>query len=360
MIEYENLFKANEPLMEEFRSEFDKFLHSGWFILGESTKSFESEFAKYHDLNHFVGSASGLDSLIFSLILSELPKGSEVIVPSNTYFATILAILRAGYVPILVEPDIHSYNIDPTKIEEVITDKTKALMIVHLYGNPCEMDSIMKIVEKRNLTLIEDCAQAHGASYKDKKVGTFGNYSAFSFYPTKNLGALGDGGGVGVRSKEEADTLRMIRNYGSAKKYEFDVIGYNSRLDEIQSCFLRVKLKYLDKINEIKRDHAERYFSGLKKTFICPQKQEGVSPVYHIFNIRHPERDRLREFLLNKGIKTEVHYPISPHRQKVFAGVLKGEYPICDEIHKTTLSLPISWYHSKEDIEFVIQTLNNF
>jgi dTDP-4-amino-4,6-dideoxygalactose transaminase len=263
-------------------------------------------------------------------------------------------------VPVLVEPSIYSYNIDPEKIEEKITKKTKAILVVHLYGKSCEMDPIKDLCEKFNLKLVEDCAQAHGAMYKGHKIGTFGDFGAFSFYPTKNLGALGDAGAIITNNYEHAEKLRALRNYGSKRKYANEYVGYNSRLDELQAAFLSVKLASLDKINHHKRTLARLYLDNLKNDIIKPVEHKDYFDVYHIFNIRHPKRDLLREFLLKQGIKTEIHYPIAPHRQLAMKGILKGDYPISDEIHSTTLSLPISYFHTPDDIITVIEKINSF
>ncbi|HNW57102.1 MAG TPA: DegT/DnrJ/EryC1/StrS family aminotransferase, partial [Bacteroidales bacterium] len=285
---------------------------------------------------------------------------SEVIVPSNTYIATILSIIRNGNKPVLVEPDIKTYNIDPKKIEDAITPNTRAVMVVHLYGKPCDMDPIMEICRRRNLFLIEDCAQAHGAEYKGKKVGSFGDMAAFSFYPTKNLGCLGDGGALVTNNDEFAKKVRMLRNYGSDKKYHFEYNGMNSRLDEMQAAFLRIKLKHLDKINSHKRELADLYLKHINNKFIVPDVHPDYHDVYHIFNIRHEDRDRLKEYLLNNGIKTDVHYPIPPHMQESMRAYRNLKLPLSEEIHRTTLSLPISFFHTKEDIEYIVDVLNKF
>lgn len=362
MIEYENLNKLNSFFQDEFNKSFKKFLEKGWFILGSNVSTFEEEFRSYCNAKYFIGVASGLDALLLSLKALNLPAGSQVIVPSNTYIATILSILQANLKPILVEPDIRTYNLDPTKIEASITHQTKAIMIVHLYGKPCKMDSIIDIAKKHHLPIIEDCAQAHGAMFKNKKVGTFGRFGAFSFYPTKNLGALGDAGGVSGIKEEDALTIRRLRNYGSDVKYYNELIGYNSRLDEIQAGFLSIKLKKLDLINSHKRELAKIYLDSLKENFIKPYVDEECYDVYHIFNIRHEKRDLLREYLTKKGIHTEVHYPIPPHKQKAMKDILdeRKEYPISEEIHRTTLSLPISFFHTAKDIENTVKVLNSF
>ena len=361
MIEYENLGKVNQPFFEEYKKDFADTLARGWYILGDRVKKFENEFASYIGTKHCTGVASGLDALLLSLKALRLEKDSEIITPSNTYIATILSIVQAGLKPVLVEPDIRSYNIDPSKIEEKITAKTKALMIVHLYGRSCDMDPIIELCRKYKLSLIEDCAQSHGAKYKGRITGTFGEFGAFSFYPTKNLGALGDAGAVTTNSEEFNKIIRRLRNYGSDIKYYNEIAGYNSRLDEIQAGFLSIKLKKLNEINISKRKLANIYFKELKNDFIKPLQDDDHFDVYHIFNIRHEQRDKLKEYLLKNEIKTDVHYPVPPHKQKAMQGIITdNNYPISEEIHKTTLSLPISYFHSEEDILKVISVLNRF
>ena len=359
MIEYENLGRTNKSLEKEYKECFSSFLESGWYVLGKEVRTFEESFAGYCGVKHCIGVASGLDALMLALRIYDFPQGSEVLVPSNTYIATILSILQCGLKPVLVEPDIRTYNIDPLKIEEHISEKTKAIMVVHLYGKACEMTSIMQLAGKYNLQLIEDCAQAHGAKYKGQKVGTFGT-GAFSFYPTKNLGALGDAGAITTNDSKADSVFRAIRNYGSNIKYQNDYIGYNSRLDEIQAALLNVKLKHLDEINAHKRKLAQIYIEGLKEDFIKPIVTSDCFDVYHIFNVRHPKRDMLKEYLLKNEVKTDIHYPIPPHRQKAMQGILKGEYPISEEIHRTTLSLPISYGHSESDVYRVVEIMNKF
>ncbi|KAA9041462.1 DegT/DnrJ/EryC1/StrS family aminotransferase [Ginsengibacter hankyongi] len=360
MIEYENLGRLNHPFFESYRKIFDEILESGWYILGKNVATFEHEFANYIGSNHCVGLASGLDALSLSLRCFEFPAGTEVIVPSNTYIATILSIVQNGLKPVLVEPDINTYNIDPAKIEEKITSKTRAIMLVHLYGKCCDMDQILSISAKYKLRLIEDCAQAHGAKFKQQIAGTFGDFGAHSFYPTKNLGALGDAGAVTTNNVLMAEKIKALRNYGSNLKYVNDYVGYNSRLDEMQAGFLSVKLASLNKINDHKRKLAKLYLENLKAEFIKPVIHDDYYDVYHIFNIRHPKRDHLKKYLLEFGIKTEIHYPIAPHKQKAMKGIIDGDYPISEEIHATTLSLPISYFHTEGDILRVIEVLNSF
>jgi dTDP-4-amino-4,6-dideoxygalactose transaminase len=361
LIEYENLGRLNEPFVAEYRKRFDEILQSGWYILGKKVSDFEKEFAAYCGTSSCVGVASGLDALILSLKALDLPPGGEVIVPSNTYIATILAVLHAGLKPVLVEPVLRTYNIDPEKICDKISKSSVAILVVHLYGKACDMDPILQIAERHSLKVIEDCAQAHGATYHGQRVGGFGCFGAFSFYPTKNLGALGDAGAVTTNDSQLAQHIARLRNYGSSIKYHNDMVGYNSRLDEIQAAFLSVKLARLDDITLHKRELARLYLDGLKDDFIKPFEQEGFEDVYHIFAVRHQERDRLKAYLVENGIGAEIHYPVPPHRQKALQGLLdENDYPLATEIHATIISLPISYYHQKNDILQVIDVMNRF
>ncbi len=361
MIEYESLKIVNNPFEKLFENAFKEFLDKGWYILGNGVEKFENNFAEFCKSNYCIGVANGLDAITLSLVALNLPKGSEIIVPSNTYIASVLAVLHAGFKPVFVEPDINTYNIDPSKIEEKISSNTSAILVVHLYGKLCEMDAILKIAFKHSLKVIEDCAQSHGAHFKNKKAGTFGDFGAFSFYPTKNLGALGDAGAVCTNNKEYADKIKKLRNYGSQIKYHNDLIGYNSRLDELQAYFLSIKLKYLDQITEHKRNLAELYLLNLKDQFIKPSVHPDYYDVFHIFNIRFDKRDELKHYLLKNNVKTEIHYPIPPYKQKALEKSFFNEcYEISDEIHNTTLSLPISLSHTKDDIMKVIDVINSF
>lgn len=361
MIEYENLNKLNNTLFDEYRSAFNEVLESGWYILGNKVKDFEKQFAAYCSTPHCIGVANGLDALNLSLRAFGFEKGSEVLAPSNTYIATILSIVDNGLQPILVEPNIETYNIDPQLLEQAITPKTKAIMVVHLYGKVCEMDPILAIAKKHNLKVIEDCAQSHGAKYKGKLSGSFGDYAAHSFYPTKNLGALGDAGAVTTNDETLANKIKVLRNYGSEVKYYNEVVGVNSRLDELQAALLLVKLKYMEQITLHKRELAEVYLKGLKSDFIKPQVHADYYDVFHIFNVRHPKRDALREHLTKHDIKTEIHYPVAPNKQKAMMGILdKQQTPIAEEIHQTTLSLPISYFHTKDTVAKVVEVMNAF
>jgi dTDP-4-amino-4,6-dideoxygalactose transaminase len=362
MIPYENLKRLNRPFESEFHEKFNKVIDNGSYILGPELEAFEKEYAAWHNIAYCIGISNGLDALILGLKAFNLPEGSEVIVPSNTYIASILAILACQLIPVLVEPDIATYNIDPDKIEEAITPKTKAIMVVHLYGKCCRMDKILAIKEQHNLFLIEDCAQAHGATFNGQLAGTFGEIGAFSFYPTKNLGALGDAGAVICSDESYKKAISQLRNYGSERKYYNDVIGYNNRLDDMQAAFLSVKLRYLKEMNAKRNKFAQLYFDNLDEQFILPVQDAQFYDVYHIFNIRHPRRDELQTYLTNKSIGTVIHYPVAPHNQKALSGVygIKETYPIAEEIHNTTLSIPCSFSHTEDEIWQVIEALNSF
>ena len=360
MIEYENLYLLNQPFMERYQESFSDSLNKGWFILGDKVSTFETEFAAYCGSRYGAGLASGLDALVLALKYFDFPEGSEVIVPSNTYIATILAIYNNGLVPVLVEPDIQTYNIDPSKIEEKITSRTKAIMVVHLYGKACDMHPILDLAIKYQLKVVEDCAQSHGATYKAKMTGTFGEFGAFSFYPTKNLGALGDGGALLSNDFEAISKIKALRNYGCHEKYHNNYIGMNSRLDEIQAGFLSIKLTHLNAINAHKKKLAALYHKGLKSDFILPVVDKNFDDVYHIYAIRHPKRDDLRAYLLKNNVRTEIHYPVPPHHQNALKTRLKGAFPISELIHETTLSLPISYYHTSQQVERVIEIMNAF
>lgn len=360
-IEYENLKRSNESFFPEWERVFVETLQSGWFVLGENVKAFEEEFASYCNSRFCLGVANGLDALILGLKALNLKPGSEVIVPSNTYIASILAIIHAGLKPVLVEPRIDTYNLNPELLTQALTNKTKAIMVVHLYGKLCEMEIIMKFAADHGLKVIEDCAQAHGANYKGKKAGTWGDVAGWSFYPTKNLGALGDAGAVTTDDPEIMDRIKMLRNYGSKVKYHNEIVGYNSRLDELQAAFLRIKLRRLDEITKHKQLLAFHYSQELSgSNLILPITQDHYEDVFHIYNIRHSKRDELKKYLLEKGVKTDIHYPIPPHEQKAMAGYWKKEFPVSSQIHSTTLSLPISFFHTVDDVSEVCRLLKEF
>lgn len=360
-IYYENLAEVNRPFFRELQEASSRVIESGRYILGSSLEEFERAFADYNGASFCVGVACGLDALILSLRALDLPAGSEVIVPSNTYIATVLAVIRAGLTPVMAEPDRRAYNLDPREVEKNLTSKTAALLAVHLYGKPCDMDGITALCRREGLKLVEDCAQSHGAAYRGKKTGTFGDAGAFSFYPTKNLGSLGNGGAVLTDDEGLARELRTLRNYGFHEKNHSSSLGYNSKLDELQAAFLLVKLKYLDRINEHKRALAEVYFRELADTpLVLPARDDRAFDIFHIFNVLYHDRDGLKDRLQRCGVATEIHYPVPPHRQECMEDLFAGhEYPVSDHIHRRTLSLPISYSHTAEDIYEVTRCLKN-
>jgi len=360
MIEYESLANSNAAFMTELEQAALRVIRGGWYVLGKEVEGFEAEFAAYIGARHCIGVANGLDALILSIEALELPAGSEILVASNTYIATILAILRAGHKPVLVEPDADTFNIDPALLPGALTSATRAICITHMFGKTCRMDRIVAFAREHGLKLVEDCAQSHGARFAGKMTGTFGNAGCFSFYPTKNLGAVGDAGAVVTDDDELADRLRHLRNYGSRQKYVNRYIGVNSRLDEIQAAMLRVKLRHLNEMTQHKRALADIYFSELPDFITKPARRDDEFDVFHIYGIRHPQRDVLRQYLLEQGVKTEIHYPLSPHRQEAMKGILTGDYPISDELHRTELSLPISVGHSADHIYQVCKIINRF
>jgi len=344
---------AHEDLL---KSAFDRVLHSGWYILDQEVKAFEQEFAAYCGVKHCIGVGNGLEALHLILRAVEIGPGDEVIVPANTYIATWLAVTYAGATPVPVEPDVRTYNIDPNRIEEAITPRTRAILPVHLYGQPADMDPILEIAGHHGLKVIEDAAQAHGATYKGKRTGSLGDAAGFSFYPGKNLGALGDGGAVTTNDDILADKVRVLRNYGSHKKYFNEVRGFNSRLDELQAAFLRVKLKNLDAWNEKRKRVAACYLRELaaKPELILPFIPDWAEPVWHLFVVRTEGRDGFQQHLKAQGIETMIHYPVPPHKQDAYAELNDRSYPITEEIHRTILSLPMGPTMNETDIHRVV------
>ena len=357
---FEDLAKSNFFFTKKFKKNYSIFIKNGRYILSDFVDKFEKNFAIYNNSKFCVGVGNGLDALTISLKSLNLKKDAEVLVAANSYIASVMSIVNANLKPILVEPNIQTYNIDIFEIEKKITKKTKAIMAVNMYGKSCDLINIKTICKRYNLYLIEDCAQSHGASINNKKSGTFGDLGCFSFYPTKNLGSLGDAGAIICNNKKLYSKIRKIRNYGSERKYYNKIQGVNSRIDELQAAFLDIKLKYLDKINNHKIRLANLYDNYLKNDFIKPVKEYGFKDVYHIYNIRHIKRDILKKFLEKKNIFTDIHYPIPPYKQKCFKGFFRSNFPISDEIHRTTLSLPISFAHKEKDILRVIEVLNSF
>ena len=340
---------------------FDRVINSGWYILGNEVKQFESEFSDYCETEHCVGVGNGLDALHLILLAYEIGVGDEVIVPSNTYIATWLAVSHSGATPIPVEPELSTYNIDPALIEKAITPITKAIIAVHLYGQPADMDAINIIAKKHNLKVIEDAAQAHGAMYKGKPIGSLGDAAGFSFYPGKNLGAIGDGGAVTCNDSILAQKVRTLGNYGSSKKYHNEVKGSNSRLDELQAAFLREKLQLLNTWNMHRNEMAEIYNQELATIphIITPNNLLLTKSAWHLYVIRHPQRDKLAQYLLNADISTMIHYPIPPHLQPAYKELnyQQGDLPIAEKIHTEILSLPISHTISASQVERVISLL---
>ncbi|MCT7612959.1 DegT/DnrJ/EryC1/StrS family aminotransferase [Aliarcobacter butzleri] len=365
MIPFLDLKGLNAQYRAELIEVCTRVIDSGWYIQGNECKEFEVEFAKYCGTKYAIGVANGLDALILILRaykeLGFMTNGDEIIVPSNTYIASILAISQNNLVPVLVEPDINTYLLDPSKIEEKITLKTKAILPVHLYGQTCEMDAINEIAKKYNLKVIEDSAQSHGAFFLDKRSGNLGDASGFSFYPGKNLGALGDGGAVTTNDEDLANVIKALGNYGSHKKYENLYKGVNSRLDEIQAAMLRVKLRYLDNEVEKRREIAKYYLQNIKNdNIILPVVRAEDNHVWHLFVIRTNKRDELQKYLQDFGIQTLIHYPIPPHKQNAYSEWNNQNYPISEQIHDEVFSLPISGVQSFEDTTKIVQVLNDF
>ena len=357
-------FKPLEKeLDQQLRAAFERVYESSWYIDGKEDKAFEEAFAQYCHCDYCVGVGNGLDALMLALRALEIGEGDEVIVPSNTYIATALAVTYVGAKPVLVEPDIRTYNIDPNKIEEKITSHTKAIMPVHLYGQSCDMDPILALAKKYDLYVIEDCAQAHGATYKGKVIGSFGDAAGFSFYPGKNLGALGDAGAVTTSNKTIAEKVRALGNYGSDYKYHHIYKGVNSRLDELQAAFLSAKLPLMDKVNAARRAVADKYLAGIQnEAIMLPFVPDYAVPVWHLFAVRCERRDELVAYLEEKGIATNKHYPIAIHLQDCYEdlGLKAGDLPIAEEIAATEVSLPMYYGITDEEIQYVIDCLNAF
>lgn len=362
-IPFVSFIPMEKELDKELRDAFDRVLASSWYIEGKEDAAFEKAFADYCGAGYCVGVGNGLDALVLSLKALGIRAGDEVIVPSNTFIATALAVTYSGATPVFVEPVLSTYNIDSSLISEKISSRTKAIIPVHLYGQACDMDSVMGIAASHGLFVIEDCAQAHGATYKGRKVGTFGDAGCFSFYPGKNLGALGDAGAVATSDESLAERIRALGNYGSDYKYHHIYKGNNSRLDELQAAFLSAKLPVLDKMNAFRNKVAERYLKEIKnEKVVLPVVIEGNYPVWHIFAIRSEHRDSLEKYLNEAGIGTNKHYPIPIHLQECYKdlGFKEGDYPIAEEISRTELSLPMYYGMTDEEISYVIDTINGF
>jgi dTDP-4-amino-4,6-dideoxygalactose transaminase len=360
-IPFLSLKEVNNAYEAQISKAINEVVSSGRYILGEKVDTFEKEFARYCGTKYCFGVANGLDALTILLKAYDFPENSEVIVPANSYFATMLAVLNAKLKPVFVEPKIDTFLIDEDKIEASITSQTKAILITHLYGRCCNMDKIYLIAQKYQLKVFEDAAQAHGAVYKEKKAGNLADGARFSFYPTKNLGAMGDAGAITTNDEGIVQKIIALRNYGSNEKYLFEYQGLNSRLSEIQAAILNVKLVSLDLENAKRKEIAKKYLEGIKnKLVLLPTDSTTENHVWHLFVVRTQKRDKFRTFLQSKGIGTEVHYPIAPHSQLVFSGMNNFDFPITIEIHRTVVSLPLNSNLDETEIEYIIEVINQY
>ena len=365
MIKYLDLERINTSFEPQLSLAVDKVVKSGWYLFGEEVNRFEERFSTYCGIKHCVGVGNGLDALtlIFMAYISlgKMKRSDEVIVPANTYIASILAVLRAGLKPVFCEPEWETCNIDPTKIENLLSERTKAIMVVHLYGRVCKMAEIQNIASKRGLLIVEDCAQAHGAVYKGIKTGALGDAAGFSFYPGKNLGALGDAGAITTNDTELAERVRALANYGSSAKYVHPYIGINSRMDEIQAAVLNLKLERLDKDNEKRRVIANKYKTGISNHLVTlPFDCSHENHVFHIYTIFSERRDQLRTYLTDCGIQSLVHYPIPPHQQNALKCYSSLSLPVTERIHREELSIPMFPCLTEEEIEKIITAINDF
>ncbi|MCR8697847.1 DegT/DnrJ/EryC1/StrS family aminotransferase [Campylobacter sp. LMG 7929] len=361
MIKFLDLEKINNRFKSEIDTKIKQILDSGWYLQGQHNADFTREFANFCGTKYALGVANGLDALKLIIKAYGFKDGDEIIVPANTYIASILAISDNNCVPILVEPDINTYCINPDLIEEKITKKTKAIMAVHLYGRVCDMDKINSIASKYNLKVIEDSAQAHGAYYKNKRVGNLGDASGFSFYPGKNLGCIGDGGGITTNDEELYYKIKALANYGSHEKYCHIYKGVNSRLDEIQAAVLNIKLKYLDQDNTVRARIAKYYIENIKNSLvILPHIDDDKSHVWHVFTVRVKNRDQFTSYLKDNNIESIIHYPIAPHKQQAYEEFNHLSYPITEQIHREIISLPISPVMNEEEITQVVKVINNW
>ena len=363
MVPFLDLGAATAEIRFELDEAIGRVLASGRYVLGPEVEAFEREFSTFVGTDHCVGVGNGLDAIELALRALGVGTGDEVIVPSNTYVATWLAVTRLGARAVPVEPNLETYNLDPDRIADAITPRTRAIVAVHLYGQPADMDSLRIVASKRGLWLVEDAAQAHGAAYKGRQVGGLGDAAAWSFYPTKNLGALGDGGAVTTNDPSVADRVRILRNYGSRTKYVNEIRGVNSRLDELQAAVLRVKLPLLHEWNQRRRRIAARYLDGLRGAALgLPSTAPGVDPVWHLFVVRSNARDRLQEHLAKNDVQTLIHYPIPPHQQAAYAdlGYPVGAFPIAERIHRECLSLPIGPHLTDDQVGAVINAVRSF
>ena len=366
MIPFLSLKDITVKYADEINAAVTRVVNSGWYLQGQENKTFECHYAEYIGVNHCIGCANGLDALIWIyrayIELGIMQKGDEVIVPANTYIASVLAITENGLKAVLVEPDPNTLELDESKIEQAITPRTKSILLVHLYGRCAYTEKIGALCKKYNLHLVEDNAQAHGCTYKDQKTGSLGEAAGHSFYPGKNLGALGDGGAVTTNNKELADCIRALANYGSTKKYVFKYCGRNSRLDEIQAAVLDVKLRHLDEDNRLRQQVAAYYYDNIKNPLITlPKRLPDENNVYHLFPVLCERRDELQEYLKQNGVQTLIHYPIPPHLQECNAGMWQGlQLPITERLAKQELSLPISQVMGMDDVIKIVELLDDY
>jgi len=366
MIPFLDLKRTNEPYQAAIRRAIERVTDSGWYILGREVEAFEQQFAAYCQTRHCIGVANGLDALTLVLRAWDFPPGSEVIVASNAYIASVLSITHAGLLPVFVEPDLQTYVLDPSRIEVAITSRTKAILSVHLYGRCCDMTPINELAKRYGLKVLEDAAQAHGATYggdgagsTNWRAGNLGDAAGWSFYPSKNLGALGDAGAITTNDDALAERLRALRNYGSSQKYVNDYVGQNSRLDELQAAILAAKLPSLDQDNARRRTIAERYLSGIENLDIMlPPADQLAHDAWHLFVIRHPQRDDFRTYLHERGIGTDIHYPIPPHRQRAYSAFAHLSFPIAEQLHQEVVSLPLNPALTDDDVDYIIETIN--
>lgn len=359
MIAHLDLQRVNQPYQEEIAEAMRRVAESGWYILGKEVTTFEQNWATYCGTSHCIGVANGLNALELIFRAFDFPEGSEVIIPANTYIASILSVTSLGLKPVWVEPDTKTLNIDPRKIERKITPRTKAIMAVHLYGKCCDMKPIWEIARKHGLKVVEDAAQAHGAMYHGFKAGNLSDAAAFSFYPTKNLGALGDAGAVNTNDSDLARKIASLRNYGSTIKYYNDHIGTNSRLDELQAAILNVKLKYLETENQRRRELARFYLSEIKHPdLVLPNFKTLYEDAWHLFVVRHPKREQFIDFLMENGVQATVHYPIPAHKQRAYSEYNHLNLPITERIHNEVISLPLNPTLTDKEAEYIVQVIN--
>lgn len=361
MIPFLDLKQVNEPYQVAIREAIERVTKSGWYVLGREVETFEQQFAAYCQTKHCIGVASGLDALTLVLKAWDFPPGSEIITASNAYIASVLSISHAGLTPVLVEPDPVTYLLDPAKLTAAITLRTKSILPVHLYGRCCDMDPINAVAKQYNLRVLDDAAQAHGAVYKNKRVGGLGDATGWSFYPSKNLGALGDAGAITTNDDALAERLRAWRNYGSSRKYVNQYPGHNSRLDELQAAILTAKLPRLDEENRRRRILARRYLAGIQNPAVMlPPVDQIDQDCWHLFVIRHPRRDALRDYLRERGIGTDVHYPVPPHHQPAYALLAGLSLPIAEQLHQEVVSLPLNPTVTDEQVAYIIDAINQF